>query len=195
MYDDDIDLDYGVEFRNFERPGDWKRPRLANRVLLFKPHGSLNWLFCPTCSALEITPKEKAVITRVISEDRVPCPECKNFYSPLVVPPTFYKDFNNVFLAEIWNRTEKMLRRVQHLVFCGYSLPDADMHIKYLLKRGQTNSYGTLKFTVINNFPDKLKSARDDEEYRFRRFLGPKVDYTALSFEEFAKDPMGLLQK
>src|SRR3989442_266543 len=42
------DLDYGVEFRNFDRPGDWARPALDHRVQLFKPHGSLNWLFCPT---------------------------------------------------------------------------------------------------------------------------------------------------
>ena len=37
---------------------------------LFKPHGSLNWLFCPTCNELEITPKEKGVVTRLISDSR-----------------------------------------------------------------------------------------------------------------------------
>jgi hypothetical protein len=86
-----------------------------------------------------------------------------------------------------------MLRRVQHVVFCLYSLPDADMHIKYLLKRAQTNRSGLLKFTVINNFPGKLSNVCTEEEYRFKRFLGAAVNYTGLSFEEFANDPMAVL--
>jgi hypothetical protein len=53
------DLDYGVEFRNFDCPDDWRRPEPGRSVLLCKPHGSLNWLFCPTCNELEITPNGK----------------------------------------------------------------------------------------------------------------------------------------
>src|SRR5438045_3994204 len=93
-----IDLDYGVEFRNFEWLEDWRRPRRGQSVSLFKPHGSLNWLFCPTCDELEITPKEKGVVTRLISEfANKTCKECGSVYSPLIVPPTFYKDLNNLF--------------------------------------------------------------------------------------------------
>jgi hypothetical protein len=62
------DLDYAIEFRDFERPDDWERPVRSNRVQLFKPHGSLNWPFCSTCNELEITPKEKEVVTRLISD-------------------------------------------------------------------------------------------------------------------------------
>jgi hypothetical protein len=50
-----VDLDYGVEFRNFDWPGDWKRPHRGRNVLLFKPHGSLNWLFCPTVHTADTT--------------------------------------------------------------------------------------------------------------------------------------------
>jgi len=191
LYDDDIDLDYGVEFRNFERPDDWKRPRREKCVALFKPHGSLNWLFCPACNELEITPKEKGVVTRLISDfTKASCAECGSVYSPLIVPPTFYKDLNNVFLSSIWNRTDIALRRVRHVVFCGYSFPDADIHIKYLLKRAQTNRGAPLKFTVINHFPKKPTTVCAEEEYRFSRFLGPAVNYTKMSFEEFVDDPM-----
>ena len=103
-YVHDIDLDYGAEFRNFNREGEWRRPEKDRSVFLFKPHGSLNWLFCPTCNELEITPKEKGVVTHLISEfaDKT-CSECGSVYAPLIVPPTFYKDLNNVFLSTIWN--------------------------------------------------------------------------------------------
>lgn len=81
----DIDLDYGVDFRNFDRPDDWRRPRIDHRLFLFKPHGSLNWLFCSTCNELEITPKEKGVVTRLISDFAdATCRHCGSIYSPLI---------------------------------------------------------------------------------------------------------------
>src|SRR6202007_1655685 len=100
--------------------------------------------------------KEKGVVTRLISDfANAACPTCGSVYAPLIVPPTFYKDLNNVFLSSIWNKTDNVLRKAKHVIFCGYSFPDADMHIKYLLKRAQTNRKDTLRFTVINHFRGK----------------------------------------
>jgi hypothetical protein len=191
-----IDLDYGVQFRNFARVDDRRRPALYSRVQLFKPHGSLNWLFCPTCNELEITPKEKGVVTRLISNfEHATCPHCGSVYSPLIVPPTFYKDLNNIFLSSIWNRTDIALRKVNHVIFCGYSFPDADMHIKYLLKRAQTNRDGPLRITVINHCKDKKADVRQQEEYRYKRFIGDKVNYTTLSFEDFVANPLATIRQ
>jgi hypothetical protein len=123
-----IDLDYGVEFRNFDNPGDWNRPAPDKRVQLFKPHGSLDWLFCPTCNDLEITPAEKGVVTRLLVSNfaLASCPHCQSVYAPLIVPPTFYKDLSNVFLSAIWNRTDVALRKVNHIIFCGSSFPEVE---------------------------------------------------------------------
>jgi hypothetical protein len=190
------DLDYGVEFRNFDRPGDWARPSLDRRVHLFKPHGSLNWLFCPTCNELEITPEEKGVVTRLISTfSHATCRHCESVYAPLIVPPTFYKDLNNVFLSSIWNRTDVALRKVDHVIFCGYSFPDADIHIKYLLKRAQTNRDRQLRFTVINQHTGKKADECQQEEYRYKRFLGRNVNYTGMSFEDFAANPLAVFRR
>jgi hypothetical protein len=189
-----IDLDYGVEFRNFDE-GGWARPALDSRDQLFKPHGSLNWLFCPTCNELEITPEEKCVVTRLLISNLTGavCPHCQSVYSPLIVPPTFYKDMNNVFLSSIWNRTDVALRKVKHVIFCGYSFPDADIHIKYLLKRAQTNRQDTLKFTVLNHYRGKDPKAAEEEKCRYERFLGSKVNYTTMSFEDLAANPLAVL--
>ncbi|HMJ04883.1 MAG TPA: hypothetical protein VK474_01375 [Chthoniobacterales bacterium] len=49
-----VSLDYGLEFSNFfDADSDWKRPRNP-RVYLHKLHGSLNWLYCPTCNELRL---------------------------------------------------------------------------------------------------------------------------------------------
>jgi hypothetical protein len=194
-----FDLDYGIEFRNFDPSfiGDnrWRRPDPNNCVQLFKPHGSLNWLFCPTCNEIEITPKEKGVVTRaMISEvSTTPCYRCRGAFSPLIVPPTFYKDLNNVFLSTIWNRTDIAVRKVKHIIFCGYSFPDADIHIKYLLKRAQTNRDDDLTFTLINHHAGKDPDLVDQEKYRYERFLGKNVNYTLKSFQDFCNNPFDVI--
>jgi hypothetical protein len=193
-YQHNIDLDYGMEFRNFDRSDDWTRPRRNRSVSLYKPHGSLNWLFCPTCNELELTPKEKGVVRLISDFAYATCPQCGSVYSPLIVPPTFYKDLSNVFLSSIWNRTDVALRKVKHIIFCGYSLPDADIHIKYLLKRAQVNRNGSLRVTVVNHYPGKEREMAKQEKDRYQRFLGTGVSYTDLSFEVFAADPMKLLR-
>jgi len=83
---------------------------------------------------------------------------------------------------------------VKHIVFCGYSFPDADIHIKYLLKRAQTNRKAPLKVTVINHYKNKNADLCKEEEYRYKRFLGDTVTYTKKSFEQFAADPLAVLR-
>jgi NAD-dependent SIR2 family protein deacetylase len=195
LIDLNIELDYGIDFINFDRLNDWKRPDLNKSVNLFKIHGSLNWLYCPTCNNIEITPKEKGVVTRLISHfEDATCNQCDSVYLPIIVPPTYYKDLNNVFLSTIWNKAENVLRKVDHVIICGYSFPDADFHIKYLLKRAQVNRKNSLKFTVINNYEGKPKSNIEDEKYRFTRFLGPNINYTDLSFQDFTEDPLQIIK-
>jgi hypothetical protein len=82
---------------------------------------------------------------------------------------------------------------VKHIVFCGYSFPDADIHIKYLLKRAQSNRDMPLKITVVNNHPGKKATDAQQERYRYMRFLGNAVEYTDKSFEQFASDPFLVL--
>jgi NAD-dependent SIR2 family protein deacetylase len=175
--------DYAVEFANQTALPPWSPPG-AYAVPLLKLHGSLNWLYCPTCNDLTITPLRKGAI------EFITCNFCETLMVPIIVPPTFYKNMTNVFLGRVWNRAEFELRRADHVIFCGYSFPDADMHIKYLIKRAQTNR-GTGKqprFTVVNHFPGKASQDIDAERARYERFLR-KVNYTSVSFEEFSSQP------
>jgi hypothetical protein len=157
---------------------------------LFSTIATLPWM---TAGSAKIR-DGAGVVTRLISRfEDASCKRCEGVYSPLIVPPTFYKDMNNVFLSTIWNRTDVALQSVNHIIFCGYSFPDADIHIKYLLKRSQTNRQGQLKFTVINHYENKSLDESRQEEYRYKRFLGEAVRYTALSFEDFTADPLSVL--
>jgi len=182
-------VDYGVDF-------DWPRDYLdevegykGDRVPLLKIHGSLNWMHCPTCNGLKLF-EEKIVENLLGNTGRAKCDHCGFIMSPVIVPPTFFKDMSKAFLGAIWHRAENVLREATRIIFCGYSFPDADMHIKYLLKRVQTNRSNprALRFTVVNNHPGKSEEQKAAERERFQRFLG-KINYTEHSFEEFAAGP------
>ncbi len=185
----DKKVDYGVDFVNYKE-GSFVRPDLDS-IKFFKLHGSLNWLYCPTCNNLRITPYEKGVYTLMVNPASSYCQKCESVYSPIIVPPTFYKDLSKVFLNEVWNKAENELLDVEHLNFCGYSFPDADIHIKYLIKRVQKNRKypNLLKISVVNNHNEKKHEGKVDEENRFKRFLGKSVKYTNYTFEEFATNP------
>ena len=185
----DNKVDYGVDFVNYKE-GSFVRPDIDS-IKLLKLHGSLNWLYCPTCNNLRITPYEKGVYTLMVDPSSSYCQKCETVYSPIIVPPTFYKDLSKVFLSQVWNRAENELSEVEHLIFCGYSFPDADIHIKYLIKRIQKNRRHphSLKITVINNHTGKKKETKEEEKLRFQRFLGYNVNYTDFGFEDFANDP------
>ena len=149
-----IDLNYAIAFANFSCNGDWHVPMEGRAVELLKVHGSLNWLYCPVCKSIWLTPKEKGVI-ELISGDAIKnnCKSCGGRKVPVLVPPTYFKVMSNPYLVAVWEKAERVLRECVHIIFCGYSLPDADIHIKYLLKRGQLNRLSAEpNVTVINHF-------------------------------------------
>ncbi|PAW95045.1 hypothetical protein CKK33_16695 [Mucilaginibacter sp. MD40] len=186
-------VDYGVEFIDY-RNGTFERPN-DNSIKLLKLHGSLNWLHCPVCNNLHITPNEKGVYRMMTNLDSMRCENCQGVYSPIIIPPTFYKDMSKVYLGQVWNVAEAELLNTNHLIFCGYSFPDADIHIKYLIKRIQKNRNpkNELKVTIINNHDDKEQSIKDEEKNRYQRFLGKNINYTDLSFKDFANNPLQII--
>ncbi|WP_042274759.1 SIR2 family protein [[Clostridium] dakarense] len=184
-----IMLDYGVRFTNFNIENKWVPPK-DPLVKLYKIHGSLNWLYCPVCSSLTLTPYDEGIMKLLSEIEEVKCLECRSLTVPIIVPPTYFKNMDNVFLSTIWNKVESSLRESDLVVFCGYSFPDADIHIKYMLKRIQTNRNKPLKFIVFNYHNGKKDESMKREEDRYKRFLGKDVIFTKSSFEDFSTNPM-----
>lgn len=189
-----IMLNYGIDFTNFDlSKTSWEKPK-DPMINLYKIHGSLNWLYCPICNSITLTPYEGGVMRIIENIKHAKCLNCGELTVPIIVPPTYFKNMSNVFLSTVWNKSERILRESDVLVFCGYSFPEADMHIKYLLKRVQTSrKKDNLKIIVVNNHSQKRNSLREKEKNRYERFLGKDIIYTEYSFEEFAKDPKKII--
>jgi len=188
IIDHELYIDYGIKFINYKTPQDAEKS-----VLLLKPHGSLNWLYCPACNHLELFPRENCSIklffhdpvTRDIHKEN-----CKNCGTPMkfvIIPMTYYKEMSNPFIQQIFLKADEILRQADKIFICGYSFPDADIHIKYLLKRAERFKGETPEIYVINNHPYKTEQEKKDEEQRIIRFFKnkDKIDYTNKSFEDF----------
>lgn len=188
-----VDPDYGVSFRSVANPSPAVTGAQQSTVL--KLHGSLNWLFCPTCNQLDCYHGEKIVADITLDPTRMTCATCQEPRVPILIPPTFFKVMSNFYLQQIWKRAEDELRKADHLIFCGYSFPDADIHFKYLVKRAEINQpdHSSKRFEVfiINEHPGKSTQQRDDEKNRYIRFFRDKslVHWTKLTFKDFADDP------
>jgi hypothetical protein len=183
--------EYGVEFT--PKPHQNEEP-FGRSSLLLKLHGSLNWLFCPTCNALSLFPHHKAVSELPGAPHRFRCSNCRGLRVPIIVPPTFFKIMSNFYLQQIWKRAEEELKEARRIIFCGYSFPDADIHFKYLLKRAEVNRNSEPPSVFVVNRPNessKENYQNAEEKVRYERFFCRKdlVHFTELSFQEFAADP------
>jgi len=165
----------------------------------YKVHGSLNWLYCTACDDLHVTYASEGATRLVDEPDAAICPACDTPRTPMIIPPSYSKDMSNMYLAVVWNQAFRALRDADRIVFCGYSFPDADIHVKYLVKRAQLNrnrEVQPLGVVLVNHYPGKLEEVASEECRRFRRFLGDTdVEDTRLSFEEFAADPRSVLDR
>lgn len=190
-----IMLDYGVDFTNFYVKDGWRKP-FGKTIKLYKIHGSLNWLYCPICNSLTLTPYEGGVMRLLYNIEDAKCLECGETTIPIIIPPTYFKDMSNVYISNVWREVEKNLRNADILVFCGYSFPDSDIHIKYMLKRVQgSRKKPPLKIMVFNNHEGKKDYSMRKEAKRYKRFLGEDVIYTEGSFQDFSRNPLRYLQE
>ena len=118
------EIDYGIPLRLPGTRGHLIRVGHGRKLL--KPHGSLNWLYCPLCQQIDVFQGEKAVGRIFRETDQAKCDQCRVRYDPIIITPTFLKTYKNSFVTQIWQATEAALRAADEIVFIGYSLPDAD---------------------------------------------------------------------
>jgi len=171
-----------------------------NNISLNKIHGSLNWLYCPVCKEIKITDFIKGTLKLVTAMSEAKCNNCGVLTEAIIVPPTFFKNYQNVYLNNVWNNVENILNNAEHIIFCGYSFPDADIYIKYLIKRSEIyhkKDKINIKISIVNSYKRKRKYEKNDEKLRYERFFSNQsiVNYTDYSFEDFVSNPSLIINK
>ena len=169
---------YHLPFKHIENFPDYEdRVRQGWKekdIHLLKLHGSLNWGYCPHCKEVFLTYYQEY---RNIFKKR--CPECKNQLEPILVPPTYFKDFPEL-LANVWKVAEDYLKRADRLIIIGYSFPDIDIEAKWLFKRAICKNTNKPSLTIVN--PDQ--NIKEKIVNFFGNFINQNVTWRN-NFEEY----------
>lgn len=106
---------------------------------------------------------------------------------PLIVPPTWNKTSNKQ-MQSVWKFSHSILSQSNKIVFIGYSLPETDLYVKYLLICGIKDCYNLNKIIVV--CPDEQNIIQNRYEKFFDiNFRNKAFKYIPQTFEEWLGKP------
>lgn len=204
LYPDYSAIDYCIKLINYDYESGlidpfnwWDNPREELIVWgdsnpipikILKIHGSINWKYCSTCKKILLTPWQTNIDLNIgsfyepIFEINNPliycCPYDKNNFESLIIQPSYIKELSNPIIYTIYKEALNEIKKSKKIVFIGYSFPEADIHIKALLKQGLINNKKIIVMDIDNS--EKFK-------YRFVS-LSSKVEFFNLPFEELLEN-------
>ncbi len=171
---------------------------------LLKLHGSLHWLYCPGCHRLDIgVSRSGRYFAKVLDELYIvegekedlnsryschgsKCKDCGVFVRPVMITPTQKKDYRNPHIGQVWYQAEHVLRAASSAVFVGYSLPEDDVEVAYLFKRG-LGHLAPDRITVIEH-DDPPRPKRENPVWqRYRCLFGETIDWQPTGFLDWVK--------
>lgn len=182
-----IQVDPILPVANYGLQSTW-HSKLQPYPLLLKLHGSINWGWCKSCGHVfnvDHSPCEIAPGPWVLeSMDHPICPfhpeshwwpheaSTEYHYTPLLIPPTWSKAAHSSVLQDIWRQAHAEIVGTRRLVFIGYSLPETDIHMRYLLKSALLEREREPNIMVINWHKDE--QSIQDTQNRYSSTLSIK---------------------
>lgn len=140
-----VPIDYGFEPDRVEHQDSWERVQAndKNKLKVLKIHGSVNWF-------KKETDPETLCIYREYKDGH-------NDGQVFLIPPTWRKDFSGP-LGDVWAQALLALRNATRIIFLGFSFPDTDAHIKYLMAAGLQENISLRNIFCINKDPRVKKN-------------------------------------
>lgn len=210
IYPDLCFYDYAYHKNNKHIPSTHIKAKGNKNIKILKMHGSLAWLECPKCGRI-LTDYSSEIAYEEFGKAKCPyCNIAEDDDGPqlrsLIITPTFLKSLNNLNIKNIWQNAYIDICEADHIVFIGYSLPDADFEMRCLLKKAVKDSADIKVVLTEDNNPQKYieelnNSGLDDEEIskiiskmalphnRYTSFFGEgKVTFEYGGFDKYLND-------
>lgn len=102
---------------------------------------------------------------------------------PIIVPPTWNKTSNKQ-MQSIWKFAHDMLSQSNIIVFIGYSLPETDLYVKYLLISGIKDCYN-LKEIIAVCYDEKNEVKNRYEKFFDINFRNKAFKFYPIKFEKW----------
>lgn len=154
--------DYDYKKRENHIPSTHIKARGNKNIKVLKMHGSLAWLECPKCGRI-FTDYESEIAYEEFGGATCPyCRESNNEDAPilrsLIITPTFLKSLDNLNVKNIWHNAYIDVSEADHIVFIGYSFPDADFEMRCLLKKAVKDTADITVVLTKSNDPDYYRT-------------------------------------
>lgn len=144
---------------------------------ILKLHGSVSWSECRACGRCFLDPLYKDGAADSLA-GWLECRECAGMRRPIFVPPVNGKDVgSHPVIRAIWARAEGELKKVDRMVFAGFSLDPSDAMVCGLLRKAD----GPHLQRVVVVDPDTDGAVFD----RFSEVYGPKVEIRHESWADY----------
>ncbi len=164
-------------------------------IKFVKLHGSVNCVLCPNCNRLYTGLGATRELFNEYIAGRI-CPRCyrvrdvagstalnEPVLEPLIISPTFIKEFNNAHIQMIWHNAYIDLCEAKKVVFVGYSLPEADYHLRTLLKRAIRKDAELVVVLIKKDKPPAHCNDNLREKYAASRYKAFSGSGTHIKFE------------
>mgnify|MGYP001405860185 FL=1 len=164
---------YDDSFSNNNKytPSILKKTKGLINLKLLKPHGSVNWGYCPNCGRLYVSLGSKI---RKKYECIKYCNKKygKTMLDSVMITPTFLKDIGNQHLVNIWQNIGIELTEATKVVFIGYSLRPEDFYFRFQLLKNIDKDTEITVFDYINSADSsETKKYKLEVEKKFENFF------------------------
>ena len=163
-------------------------------IKIIKVHGSLNWKYCNCCNHTLLTPWDRKIdLNRgklightypEAEEYDYYCPIDRTEFSTLIMPPSYIKSLTNPVISQLLGEASREIRISDKIIFIGYALSDADVHVKALFRKHLKSD---AKIVVIN-----VKETHELKQHYYS--LSKNASFINRPFEEIIEDS-AFLQK
>jgi NAD-dependent SIR2 family protein deacetylase len=185
-------IDYAINFMNYEKNEKlkpfnfWIDPRKPLTVKtdahpvaikILKLHGSLNWKYCNCCNQTLLTPWDRKIDLNKGKflgytypdniEYEYSCPIDGTDFQTLIMPPSYYKELTHNVILPLMAEAGKEIRAAKRIVVIGYSLSDADIHIKALFQKHISSSQELIVINRKNTPQIKLRYSSITKKVKF----------------------------
>lgn len=192
-------IDYCIPLMNYEKLdllkeyNFWINPREPVNVIedsepksykILKLHGSLNWKYCNCCNQTLLTPWDRKIDLNKgkflgytypdNKEYEFRCPIDGTEFQTLIMPPSYLKALHNPVITQLFSEAAREIRATKKIVFIGYSLSNADVHIKALFKKAISDK---IELIVVNH------RSKETMELNYKS-LAKNIKFIYTSFED-----------
>lgn len=196
-------IDYCFHLMNYDKHPDlkpyhfWINPRelvVVNSrqapvpIKIIKLHGSLNWKYCNCCNQTLLTPWDREIdlnrgkftaytYPAKLKYDIV-CPNDGTEFETLIIMPSYVKPLTHPVMSQLISEASREIRATKKIVFVGYSLSNADLHVRALFKKHLRDD---IKVIVVNT--------RNAQTFKLKyHSISDNVQFINSSIEDFVNN-------